>query len=133
MSTELTLHQGSNMDAVDRFFGFTETFLCGQEHSTANIILDPAALEREEHKPMFSCGGDDKIIAGDDDDAGIMSPPGGSSCCGGCLGTTDSHEVPLTSEGSVGTNQSKDSTNRRRRFWALLRCNGRDRENDVIH
>ena len=127
MSNELTLHQGSKMDAVDRFFGFTETLLCGQEHSTANIILDPAALEREEHKPMFGCSGDDKIVEEDE-----LSPVGGSSCCGMDTTGSDDVELPMHSEGSVVTNQSKDSTNKRRRFWSLLRCNGRHKEDDVI-
>lgn len=134
MTSEPTIYNDPTFDAVDRFFTFTESFLCGPDHATSNVQLDPAALEREEARPIFGWGNKNAVGDGSSNEGKAFCEA--TELCGvlGCHGGSDDHNgKALESEGSVVSNYSKDSTSRRRRFWAFLRCNGRHKENDVIH
>jgi hypothetical protein len=134
MTNEKTIYNDPTFDAVDRFFSLTEALLCGPDHATANVQLDPAALERDEARPMFGCGKNDIIEDGSSNEGRAFCEA--TDLCGVlCVNgrSDDDNGKALESEGSVVTNYSKDSTSRRRRFWAFLRCNGRHKENDVIH
>jgi hypothetical protein len=42
-------------DAIDRFFGFTESLVCAADNTT-NVQLDPQLLEKEEPSCFLACG-----------------------------------------------------------------------------
>jgi len=133
MSTEATLNDENNMDAMERFFGMTEAFLCGEENTTGNLKLDPEALEREEDSLLFGCGNyfrDGLIPDGVSRVVGAVATHG--PLCGSLQDTAteeDSIETSISDNSIVADpcnseTENSDSTEKRRRFWARLKCNG---------
>lgn len=130
MSMDAVIKQEhSNLDVVDRFFIFTEAFICGEDNGTANIQLDPTVLAKEEERPMFACG--PRTLEREPSMIEVTFCE--TELCGSLQDRGSDEQKGGLETGSVLTHFSKESTNRRRRFWSFFRCNGRDKAEDVVH